>query len=165
MRFIVDKAAPTIDITTAKNPVSNAYSYNDNINFTGNVTDATNASAPLTVTVTQNAGSYTKTLVNTGNNLSFVYAVPVKTEVNSLAAMTADGSYTITVTVKDLYNRSISKTFEFVRDVTAPELQVLNLSNNDIIASTSYTVRGSLSDATSAITKVEYRVQKENWSA
>ncbi|MBF7957585.1 Ig-like domain-containing protein [Rahnella victoriana] len=118
----VDASAPAITINTlAGDNVLNSAEAGADVVLSGTST----AEAGQVVTVTVNGNDYTATV---GNDGTWSTSVPAAD-----AATLADGTYSVTATVKDVAGNSSSATGSVLVDVTAPTLSINTVSTDDVI--------------------------------
>ncbi len=152
--FYYDKANPALTETAVGEDTKLT---NGGFELHGSASD-TNALSSLVVSVTKNdvAVKSWAPVALSGKSANWAHAV-------ALTDLVGDGSYVFTVTVRDIAGRTSSLQRIVKVDTTKPEVTGMNLGNNELVRSASYTVLGSAADTGSGVARIEYSVDGTSW--
>ncbi|MCQ2612531.1 MAG: Ig-like domain-containing protein, partial [Treponemataceae bacterium] len=161
--FYTDTKAPSVVFGA----MPSDFKTNSNFEITGTAADNDAASEQVVAYVHSRnitskdgiIGSGTK-LDNTGTDSDWKFTVPANT-------LAPDGLWRVTVVATDKNGRTnldemidTNDYYEFTADNTAPEIHLSNLSDEDKISSSSFTINGSIIEDTSGIEEVKYTTNK-----
>ena len=158
--FQVDLADPTFTESTSTIPSASVVYKNANVVFGGNASDG-NLLASVVVTASKNGAAATS-LLNSTNPANGTWTA-------TLPVSAGDGSYELTFTATDKSGppgRTTSFTRNVVVDTSAPDLTVTNPVASELVATTSYVLRGQVTDnGGKGVASLEYSRNNSTWTA
>ncbi|MDA3850596.1 MAG: Ig-like domain-containing protein, partial [Spirochaetaceae bacterium] len=158
--YVIDRNNPVLVVDAAFD--GTAYK-DDDFTINGTIADTLPLGvSPVVVSVTDSNGD---PIDLSGNPLSY-NTVPDPDTWSQLIPITLDGVHTITIVATDNSGRTSTAERTVVIDSTAPYFSDINLSDADLISSTSFTVSGLASDdAGSGVQSVEYNLNSAGWTS
>jgi len=146
--FDVDHADPTVTVTGSWG--STAWQ-SSSFTISGTTSDSNGI-----ISVTASDGGDDSTIDTVSGTTSWTVDVTPDT----------NGENTITLTVTDGVGRFSTEEIVYFYDVQEPQITAVNITNNQLFSSTSYTVVGQASDYSgSGIASVEYNLNSGGWTS